>query len=228
MREAAMGFLNGLLYWRRLWYFVPRRGAVRVVWSIILIPIFGAVIGWGTNWLAIRMLFRPYKAWRVPLTRIVVQGAIPKRRHDIALAIGQVVSDELLSLDDLLTDLLNQETRTRLANQARDLVEKRVVERMPGFLPGPVRNLVLQYLDGVLAQEVPGAIDAMAVEALRIGKEKLDIKKTVVDKLDAFDLKQLEALVQRIAHQELFMIEILGGVLGFIIGLFQMLLALVV
>jgi uncharacterized membrane protein YheB (UPF0754 family) len=174
------------------------------------------------------MLFRPYKAWRVPLTRIVVQGAIPKRRHDIALAIGQVVSDELLSLDDLLTDLLNQETRTRLANQARDLVEKRVVERMPGFLPGPVRNLVLQYLDGVLAQEVPGAIDAMAVEALRIGKEKLDIKKTVVDKLDAFDLKQLEALVQRIAHQELFMIEILGGVLGFIIGLFQMLLALVV
>ncbi|HHT66442.1 MAG TPA: DUF445 family protein, partial [Clostridiales bacterium] len=50
--------------------------------------IVGALIGWFTNYLAVKMLFRPIRPWRIPLTKIELQGLIPKRREEIAVTIG--------------------------------------------------------------------------------------------------------------------------------------------
>ena len=61
-------------------------------------PIVGAVIGYATNWIAIKMLFRPLRAkylfgWRLPLT----PGVIPRNRKQLAASIGEVVGEKLLS-----------------------------------------------------------------------------------------------------------------------------------
>ncbi|HCX79706.1 MAG TPA: DUF445 domain-containing protein, partial [Firmicutes bacterium] len=64
------------------------------VYYFILFPLLGGAIGWVTNYLAIKFLFRPRKPWRIgPL---VIQGVIPRRRKDLAAAVGQVVATELL------------------------------------------------------------------------------------------------------------------------------------
>ena len=70
-------------------------------------PAVGAVIGYITNDIAIRMLFRPHQAkyimgMRVPFT----PGIIPKEKHRIAGAIGKAVSENLIS-DDMLTKIGN-------------------------------------------------------------------------------------------------------------------------
>ncbi len=66
----------------------------------VLPPLLGAVIGYVTNALAIRMLFRPLRRWRllgipIPFT----PGVIPRRREELANSIGNMVSRELLTLD---------------------------------------------------------------------------------------------------------------------------------
>jgi uncharacterized membrane protein YheB (UPF0754 family) len=60
--------------------------------------VVGAVIGYVTNWLAIKMLFRPRRAyrlfgWRLPFT----PGLIPKERERIAVALGSSVAGDLLN-----------------------------------------------------------------------------------------------------------------------------------
>ncbi|WP_241463051.1 DUF445 domain-containing protein [Listeria aquatica] len=71
------------------------------IWiSILVMMIIGGFIGMMTNFIAIRMLFRPYKAifigkWRLPFT----PGLIPKRRDELAQKIGQVVTEHLLTGD---------------------------------------------------------------------------------------------------------------------------------
>ena len=55
-------------------------------------PLLGAAIGYFTNWLAVRMLFRPYYPkklgkWRLPFT----PGIIPKRKGALAKAVGKAV-----------------------------------------------------------------------------------------------------------------------------------------
>ncbi len=65
-------------------------------------PLLGALIGYVTNYIAIRMLFRPLRAWRlfglrVPLT----PGIIPAKRAELARRMGEMVGDHLLTADDV-------------------------------------------------------------------------------------------------------------------------------
>jgi uncharacterized membrane protein YheB (UPF0754 family) len=53
--------------------------------------------------------------------------------------------------------------------------------------------------------------------------EKVDIKTIVADRVEQFDFERLENIVYRVARTELFWVEISGGVLGFLIGLIQVL-----
>ncbi|MBN2645567.1 MAG: DUF445 family protein [Desulfuromonadaceae bacterium] len=71
-------------------------------WPYLFPPLLGALIGYVTNYIAIRMLFRPLKAWhvlglRVPLT----PGIIPSRRGDLARKMGEMVGEHLLTPQDV-------------------------------------------------------------------------------------------------------------------------------
>ncbi len=65
-------------------------------------PLLGAVIGYVTNYIAIRMLFRPLKAWRLLGLRIpLTPGIIPAKRGELAQKMGGMVGDHLLTADDV-------------------------------------------------------------------------------------------------------------------------------
>ncbi|MEF9933141.1 MAG: DUF445 family protein, partial [Cetobacterium sp.] len=66
----------------------------------VFIVIIGALIGWITNYVAIKMLFRPYKEINLGLFKI--QGLIPKRRHEIGITIAETVQNELISMEDII------------------------------------------------------------------------------------------------------------------------------
>ncbi|TFD97673.1 DUF445 domain-containing protein [Jeotgalibacillus sp. R-1-5s-1] len=82
---------------------------------LLVMMIVGAVIGGFTNSLAIKMLFRPYKAvyigkWKVPFT----PGLIPKRREELARQLGLMVVNHLLTADSLKTKFLTSEKEQAL------------------------------------------------------------------------------------------------------------------
>lgn len=65
-------------------------------------PIIGAAIGYLTNRVAIRMLFRPLKKWRVgPLSLPMTPGVIPAKRHELARNIAEMVAEHLLTSEEL-------------------------------------------------------------------------------------------------------------------------------
>ena len=76
-------------------------------------PIIGSVIGYGTNYIAVKMLFRPIKPIKIGgFTLPFTPGVIPKRKDELAVAIANAVADTLLTKDDI-KDLLLQESVTR-------------------------------------------------------------------------------------------------------------------
>ena len=65
-------------------------------WEVYCLPLITALVGWGTNYLAVKMLFHPRR-------RIFgLQGVVPKRHHDLAEKLALMFEKELLSGDDLL------------------------------------------------------------------------------------------------------------------------------
>ena len=83
--------------------------------SYIVAPLLGGIIGYITNDIAIRMLFRPHKAKylfgiKIPFT----PGIIPKEKGRIASAIGGAISENLMSKDVLEKYLLSDKMITKI------------------------------------------------------------------------------------------------------------------
>ena len=72
-------------------------------------PLIGAVIGYCTNYIAVKMLFRPYKEIKIGgFTLPFTPGIIPKRQKDLARAVGNAVGNSLVTESDLNEMLLSE------------------------------------------------------------------------------------------------------------------------
>lgn len=99
-----------------------------MIWTYILPPLVGGVIGYVTNDIAIRMLFRPHTAkyimgWRVPFT----PGIIPKEKGRIAEAVGTAISDNLMSKEVLEKYLLSDSMVNRVRASIEEFIAKQKV-----------------------------------------------------------------------------------------------------
>jgi uncharacterized membrane protein YheB (UPF0754 family) len=190
-----------------------------------LTPFVGAFIGWLTNYVAIKMLFRPREPWR--FLGLSLQGVMPKRRHDLALKIGEVVEEELLKSEDILKEINSEELRAYLAVVIETRIDRFLRERLfrGEFLYAKVlAREAVQRVKRALITELVNLFPIEVDAAIKQLVEKVDIKKTVAMRVEQFEFEQLEKLVYRVASTELNWVVYLGGVLGFIIGLLQVLL----
>ena len=83
----------------------------------------GAIIGYVTNWLAIKMLFRPQKEIRLRGKRLpFTPGLIPKEKERIATSVGKTIGEHLLTKDTLLEALDNDRIRKHIRKWIGDKV----------------------------------------------------------------------------------------------------------
>ena len=81
-----------------------------MIWKLLAAPVIGAIIGYCTNWLAVKMLFRPREekyifGLKVPFT----PGVIPKGKKRLAAAVSKVVNEQLLTKEAVEKRLLAPE-----------------------------------------------------------------------------------------------------------------------
>ena len=84
-------------------------------YSLLMHPLVGAIIGYITNWIAVKMLFRPSKAiyigkFRLPFT----PGIIPKNQSRLATGISNTISGSLLNEDVLKENLLSEDIKNQI------------------------------------------------------------------------------------------------------------------
>lgn len=92
--------------------------------SYIIAPLLGGVIGYITNDIAIRMLFRPQKAKYVMGVHIpFTPGIIPKEKGRIADAIGGVISENLMNKDVLERYLLSDDMVGKVRLAVEEFIE---------------------------------------------------------------------------------------------------------
>jgi uncharacterized membrane protein YheB (UPF0754 family) len=189
---------------------------------IWLTPLVGGLIGWLTNFLAIKMLFHPRQPYVI--LGFLVQGVIPKRQRDLALKIGEVVEEELLHPDDILKVMNSEELQAHLTTVIEHRIDRFLREKIfrGDFLYAKVLSReAVQRMKRALITELVNLFPSEVEASLKQFVEKVNIRKIVADRVEQFDFDRLENLVYRVARAELFWVEISGGILGFLIGLLQ-------
>lgn len=183
-------------------------------------PIISAVIGWFTNYLAVKMLFHPRLEKRFLF--IKVQGVFPKRQAVLGERLGRVVAKELLDLEVLKEKIDNDDVRTKLKNailvEIEDYFEEvkkgnKLVAMFAGEnMMQSIRKSVSEKLDAV----IPKLTNQFAEKI-----EDIDVEAIVAERVNNFSHERLEKLLKAVMDSELAFITRLGGVLGFIIGIIQ-------
>ncbi len=190
-------------------------------YNLILMTVVGGVIGYTTNVLAVKMLFRPLKPFKVPIIGWEIQGLIPKRQKDIAKSIGQTVQEELLSVEDIIDKLVEDTDKTALIAMAKTRIVEMAEKNMPPMIPSIFRGAIVKYVADAVDQNAESVMNEISEKLVHQATEKIQIADMVAEKIEAFDLIQLEEIIFSISKQELKHIEVLGGVLGVVIGLIQ-------
>lgn len=91
-------------------------------------PLIGALIGYLTNWLAVKMLFRPRKALYIGKLHVpFTPGVIPRRKAALATALGRMVSEMLVRKEDLKESLCSESVSRTVAKTVLALPSVREV-----------------------------------------------------------------------------------------------------
>ena len=178
--------------------------------ELILFILVGGFIGYITNHLAIKMLFKPHRKYyflKIPIP--FTPGIIPKQKNKLAKKIAESFDNHLFSSKDLEALLLNI--------NLEEIVKKKIDELLESL--GPFAAM----LDNLKPKVITKIISAIQEVIAEVSHKEIALKNIVEKKISALDTKELEKIILKIAKQEFRYISYFGAFLGALICLLQFL-----
>lgn len=191
------------------------------------IPFISAFIGWFTNWIAIKMLFHPKEPKKI--LWFTLHGIFPKQQKQFAEKLGKLVSAELLSFSDIEEKITNPANVNKMMPFVEEHIDHflrvKLKEQMPviGMFIG---DKTIEQLKSVFITELTLLFPAIMKNYMTNLQSDLDLEKIVVQKVSNFSSDKLEQILNDIMSKEFRFVEIIGGVLGFLIGILQVIITL--
>ena len=191
--------------------------------SLVSQPLIAAFTGWFTTWIAIYALFHPREPKR--FLGLTIQGIFPKRQKQFAASLGTTVARELLHFDEIAAQIKEPSQLAGLMpgieSHIVDFLQHRLKEKIPViamFMNAELQQTIKAGLMDEIQNMLPQVIGQFADT---LGS-KIDIEKMVTEKVASFSSDRLEALLLAVMTKEFRFVELVGGVLGFLIGLIQL------
>ncbi|MEV5650576.1 DUF445 domain-containing protein [Nocardia sp. NPDC052254] len=187
-----------------------------------LMPLFGGFTGLVTDWLALQMIFRPVRPWKI-FGRIGWQGLFHKRREQVCVDYGDLIATEILTPAKMLEAVLNGERSDRLASI--------LARRMDEFIDSqsaPAQPLVTLVAGDTIARvkreiapEMLAYIRSAAAGFEDHAMRTLDLRSLVIEKTRQLTDDEYEGLLRPAFKQDEWKLVAIGGVLGFLVGELQ-------
>lgn len=192
---------------------------------LLTIPVISAFIGWVTNLIAIKMLFHPREPKKI--LGITFQGIFPKRQKQFAEKLGKLVSNEFLSFTDIeqkISDPQNLKMVMPLIERHVDeFLRTRLSDEMP-VISMFIGDKTITKLKTAFMKEIETLFPQVMKQFAGKLKTELDLEHIVIQKVSTFSSDKLEEILYQIMSKEFQFVEIIGAVIGFIIGLLQVVL----
>ena len=189
---------------------------------LYLLPIVAALIGWITNFLAVKMLFHPREARKILF--FTFHGVFPKRQKALADKLGDIVSAELISITDISSKIKEFASSDEVLNDVGKRIEATIRNKLVSTFP-----MLSMFLSDEMVEKVTSLFKIELQEFLEetsksLGEKlenEIDIKKLVSQRVSNFSSQKLEELLNQLMKKEFRFIELIGAIIGFLIGCFQ-------
>lgn len=197
-------------------------------WSGYIITLFlSTFTGWVTTWIAIKMLFHPRKP--IKILGYNLQGIFPKNQRLIAEKLGQVVGKELLSFDEIEQKVTNPENLQKLKPAIEEHIDNFLNNKLKDVFPMLsmfMGEKTTTQLKEAFLLELETLFPILMKTYMNKLQDDLDLEKIVTEKVAAFSSEKLEDILNQITKNEFKFLEFIGGFFGLLIGLVQILIAI--
>lgn len=193
---------------------------------IYTLPFIAALVGWFTNFIAVKMLFYPKEPVNV-LGLFKLQGIFPKNQQQVAEKLGKMVAEELLSSEDLKEKLSHPENILSVTEVVEAKIDYYLNVTFPKQYP-ITSTLVSEKRKGKIKDDlmaevnetIPAAVEGYVANI----EERFNVEQIVKEKVSNLAPERLENLLMTLLKKEFKFIEYIGAIIGFIIGWIQVLL----
>lgn len=207
------GFLFGLVQ-LAVWYHYP------AAW---VLPVFGMLVGWATNWIAINVIFRPLHPVR--LGPFVLQGIFLKRQAEVAGAWTKLVSKEIVSIRAIVHTLVNG----KRSETMRGLI-RRHMEPIVGRAVAPYR-LPVELAVG--PRTLDGIRRTVGRKSVEVATEPFDdwhfnrdrsevVERMLHRRMVEMPPEDFQGLLRPCFQEDELKLILVGAALGFVAGLSQL------
>ena len=185
----------------------------------LIMPAFGLIVGWFTDWLALKLIFNPKEPVRI--LGIEFQGLFLKRRKEVAADYGALIADEIITPKKVIEAILRGPMSDRVFAMVRKQVQLSL-DRNTGL----ARPLVVLSVGTTRYQDMKRTITAKIMERLPesmtyvedYARDTMDIRNLLVRKMQDLDELQFEALIRPAFEQDEWILITVGALLGFTMG----------
>ena len=189
---------------------------------LFLFPVLAALIGWLTNFVAVKMLFHPQNP--IEVLGFSIQGVFPKRQSKLADTLGDLVANELFRVDQISQKIesfaLSEENMKAVGNRIEKTIRGKLINTFP-MLSMFLTDEMIQKVTLLFRAELEDFV-ADSVKQLTENFEKnLDVREIVRLKVSNFSHEKIEEILVALMKKEFKFIEVIGAAIGFLIGCFQ-------
>ena len=124
-------------------------------------------------------------------------------------------------MNDLIRRLIEGDNKQQLIWTIRTKIMAVIEEKIPSIIPGGIKQAIMGKMRDIVTREIVNFVDNSMGEMIEASVQKIDISNMVEEKISGFDMAEIERLTLEISGRELKYIELLGGILGAVIGIVQ-------
>ncbi len=199
-----------------------------VTWALThspwVMPLFGGFTGWFTDWLALKMIFRPQKPTKYFFGLFEWQGLFLKRRLQVSAEYGALIADEIITPSAIMEAVLKGPMSDRLYALVQKHVQKNMDEQA-----GLAKPLVVMAVGGekyqamkrATAEKLIAQLPATMKSVEKYAESAMDVRNTLITKMQELDEQEFESLLRPAFQQDEWMLIAVGAVLGFLVGEMQ-------
>lgn len=195
-----------------LWYFLPLH---------FMLPVYAAILGFATNWLALSMVFRPVNPIR--LGPLKIHGLFLRRQDEVAEKFALLTARELLSIRQVMREVLtgsrSDRTRLLIKKHLSPLMDSPVVRTAVQMTMGPQGYLELK--SSIAEKTVEMALDPLSEPAFNEERAQA-LQRLFAERIKRLSSAEFQDLLRPAFQEDEWILLVLGAVTGLVAGYLQL------
>ena len=191
------------------------------------LPVGGLIVGWLTNILALRMIFSPTNP--INILGFKLQGLFIKRQDEVSKGYAQLVSENVMTMDNVFNQMFKGAGADRLATIiARHTQEG--IDKTAGFNSSVIKltsgTATYDKIKEVAVRRFVEAAPEQIHVVFGYAKEALDIEDTMYTRMSKLPPDEFVNFLRPVFQEDEWKLILTGAILGMVAGFLQLLLTM--